>query len=317
MTTARPNPAPRRGPAFTLAEVVVSLMVLAVVVVAAGAALTVADAGAGVGAQRSLAQAGAADASAQVADDLNVAISFTERTATSTTFTVPDRVSLGAPNTVRYSWTGTAGGAVTRQFNGGTAVPVLAAADAFGLAYQTRTYGPAADAAFTLPTWGNLLSPTYTTYNLTSTAWAAQVVVPVLPAGTATYTITRVQLPLKSSGPADGVLAVRITTATASGTPTTTVLGTSVVFEAQLSNTVFELVDVPFANVSGLTPGTSYCMTVGYLFGTGTVAGLQYVANTPSGANGVPMSTSANAGSTWTVGPTTVFQPFNICGTVP
>ncbi len=319
MTAAPPlTPVPTGRPsrAFTMIEMVVSLSVMAVIVVAAGAALTVADNGSGPAATRWLAQASAADAATQVADDLNVATNFTERTATSTTFTVPDRVSLGSPNTIRYAWAGTAGAPLTRQFNGGTAVPILTAADAVGLTYLTRTYGPPADAALTVPTWTTPV-PITASYSLTSTAWAAQPLLPTLPTGTTSYSITRVQIPLKSSGAADGVLAVRITTADSLYRPTTAVLGTAVVFEAQLSNTTYELVDVPFAHLSGLTPGTTYCMTVGYLFGTGTVATLQYVNNTTSLAYGVPMSTSTNAGSTWTQNPTYVFQPFNVCGTVP
>ena len=302
--------------AFTTVEMVCSLMVLAVVVVAAGTAVKVAGYGSGAAATRWLTQANAADGAAQVADDLNVATGFTERTATSTTFTVPDRVSLGSPNTVRYAWTGRPGGPSRGQFNRGTAVPIVAAADAFALAFQTRTLGQPADAAFAAPTWSMLL-PLLASYSVTSTAWAAQAILPTLPAGTASYSITRVQIPLKSSGTAYGVLAVRITTADSSYRPTTTVLGTAVVFEAQLSNTTYEPVDVPFAGLSGLTPGATYCITVGYLAGTGNVATLQYVNNTTSLLYGVPMSTSTNAGSAWVAQPLYVFQPFNVCGTVP
>ena len=306
---------PRRCGAFTLIEMVVSLMVVAVIVVAAGAAVTAAGAGSGPAAARWLAQAQSADAAAQVTDDLNVAVAFTEQTPTSVTCTVPDRVSLGSPNTVRYAWAGTAGSAVTRQFNGGTAVPILSAADGFALTYLVRTYGPAADAALNLGTSISVAAPA--NYNLTSTAWAAQSFTPVLPSGTTTYSITRLQLPLRATGANDAALAVRITTADSLGRPTSTVLGTAVAFEASFNNNACNLVDVPFANLTGLTPGQTLCVSVGYLFGTGNVGTLQYQAGVSVGLNGQVFSTSSNGGTSWTASALSACAPFNVCGTVP
>jgi prepilin-type N-terminal cleavage/methylation domain-containing protein len=304
----------RRRRAFTIVEMVVSLMVLAVIVVAAGATITVAGVGSGAAATRWRAQAQSADAAAQVADDLNVALTVPEQTPTSVTVTVPDRVSLGSPNTIRYAWGGT-GAPVTRQFNGGTAVPILPAADGFALTYQTRTYGPVADAALNLGTSINIGFDAG--YGLTATAGVAQSFTPVLPSGTSSYTITRVQLPLESSGAADGAMAVRITTADALGRPTATVLGTAVVFEAQLSTTAYELVDVPFTNLSGLTPGQTLCVSVGYLFGTGTVGRLQYQPGVALGLNGQVWSTSSDGGTSWAPVALSACQPFNVVGTVP
>ena len=193
-------------------------------------------------------------------------------------------------------------------------MPILAAADAFGIIYQTRTYGPAADAALNL---GSALTiGVLASYNLTTTAWAAQSFTPVLPSGTASFSITRVRLPLKANGPADTAVAVRITTADAAGRPTTTVLGTAVVFEPQYGSAV-ENVDVPFTGVSGLTPGQAYCFTVGYLFGPNTVGPIQYQTGSTAFLAGAVWSTSANAGSSWTANVNNICQPFSVYGTVP
>jgi prepilin-type N-terminal cleavage/methylation domain-containing protein len=305
----------RRHRGFTMAELVVSLLVLSVVVVAAGATLTMAGNGAGGQAARSLAQAQSADAAQQVADDLDVATTFTERTATAVTFAVPDRVSSGSPNTIRYAWAGTAGGPLTRQLNGGTAAPILSAADAFALTYQTRSLGPAPESAFNLGVAISLGLPA--TYNLTSTAWAAQSFVPTLPSGATSYTITRVQLPLKGSGTADGAIVVRVTTADALNRPTTTVLGSAVVFESQLSSTAVESVDVPFANLTGLTPGQELCVTMGYASGTGTIGTVSYLSGATLGLNGQAWSTSSNAGSSWSYNALGLCSPFTVYGTVP
>ena len=270
--------------------------------------------GSGAAATRWLAQGSAADAAAQLADDLTVATNFTERTATAATFTVPDRVALGSPYTVRYAWSGTGGTPLTRQFNGGTAVPILFAADAFGLTYQTRTYGPAADAALNL---GSALRVgALASYNLTTTAWAAQSFTPVLPSGTASFSIIRVRLPLKVNGPGDTPWPCGSPRPTRPAGRRRPSRGTAVVFEPQYSSAV-EGVDVPFAGVAGLMPGQAYCFTVGYLFGPNTVGPIQYQTGSSAFLAGAVWSTSANAGSSWTANPNYLCQPFSVYGTVP
>lgn len=57
----------------------------------------------------------------ELAADLALARSFSERTATAVTFTVPDRDGDLDPETIRYAWSGTPGDPLTYQYNGGTA----------------------------------------------------------------------------------------------------------------------------------------------------------------------------------------------------
>ncbi|MDA0835336.1 MAG: prepilin-type N-terminal cleavage/methylation domain-containing protein [Planctomycetota bacterium] len=57
--------------------------------------------------------------------ELQFALTVTELTATSITYTVPDRDDPDTnPETIRYAWSGTPGAPLTRQYNGGTATTV-------------------------------------------------------------------------------------------------------------------------------------------------------------------------------------------------
>ena len=57
--------------------------------------------------------------------DVKTATSFSERTPTAVTFTVPDRNGDTNPETIRYAWSGTPGDPLTREYNGGSAVTVV------------------------------------------------------------------------------------------------------------------------------------------------------------------------------------------------
>lgn len=80
----------------------------------------------------------------QVGRDLRHALRFSERTATATTFAVPDRTGDGKPETIRYSWSGVLGAPLLYQYNGGTAVSVLSDVKQFRLSGLTRAMPGAA-----------------------------------------------------------------------------------------------------------------------------------------------------------------------------
>jgi type II secretory pathway pseudopilin PulG len=74
----------------------------------------------------------------QLTSDLRLALDFTERSSTAATFTVPDRTGDGAVDTIRYSWAGT-DSPLLYQFNGGTAVTLIATVKQFSMTGLTRT----------------------------------------------------------------------------------------------------------------------------------------------------------------------------------
>ncbi|WP_146447492.1 PulJ/GspJ family protein [Bythopirellula polymerisocia] len=73
-----------------------------------------------------------------LAADLNKAISFSERTATALTFTVPDRNGDGTSETIRYAWSGSPGDPLTYQYNGGAIVNVATDVQSFNTTALTR-----------------------------------------------------------------------------------------------------------------------------------------------------------------------------------
>ncbi|MDP6543811.1 MAG: hypothetical protein QGH60_07440 [Phycisphaerae bacterium] len=89
----------------------------------------------------------ARDTITQITTDLSLAESFTERTSTTAAFKVPDRNGDGLSESVRYVWSGDAGGTLTRQYNGGTIVTIAEDVHHFNLGYITKVVQPASDDA--------------------------------------------------------------------------------------------------------------------------------------------------------------------------
>jgi hypothetical protein len=75
----------------------------------------------------------------RIATDLRLALNFTERTATALTFTVPDRTGDGVVETIRYSWSGTAGNPLLYQFNAGAAVTMATNVQQLNFSALTRS----------------------------------------------------------------------------------------------------------------------------------------------------------------------------------
>jgi type II secretory pathway pseudopilin PulG len=124
---------------FTLVELVSSIGVasllmggLASVMYCAGRTLDHDD-------DKSIQTKQANDAFDDMAADLAHATGFTERTAHAVTFTVPDRSGDEVPETIRYSWSGTAGNPLQIAYNGGTPATLAANVQALNLSYLTRS----------------------------------------------------------------------------------------------------------------------------------------------------------------------------------
>lgn len=115
----RPAAYPPHRPvrAMTLAEVLISLSVVSLLFGAMMSAILIAS--------RAAAQtAGQADVSgvpaalARLSDELSGATSITSMADRGITFVVPDRTGDGAPDTIQYSWSGTAGAPLVRTMGG-------------------------------------------------------------------------------------------------------------------------------------------------------------------------------------------------------
>ena len=78
----------------------------------------------------------------RIAGELRYTTSVTDASAERVAFTVDDRNHGDpGPETIRYEWSGTSGDTMTRQYNGGTVVPILEDVHGFELAYDEDPIG--------------------------------------------------------------------------------------------------------------------------------------------------------------------------------
>lgn len=133
-------------PAFSLAEMVVSMTIMTVLVGAMLSAMMIASHAfpeRNIAEQRSLQ---AADALAWMQRDISYATTVTTLSAREIVLTVPDRGHGGAgPETVRYYWSGTPGDPLIRQYNGGNLVALCELVQGFSLTL-TRDVKPLSSA---------------------------------------------------------------------------------------------------------------------------------------------------------------------------
>jgi prepilin-type N-terminal cleavage/methylation domain-containing protein len=296
----------RSAPAFTLVEVVAAMAIVSILLLAISGALSFSiRATTGQGAVEQTHVLGAADVADQVADDLHVAMNFSERTSTSVAFTVPDRKSVGTPNQVRYAWDGVSVHSLYRQFMP-AASPALTASNAtytpvellpgvtnFNLNYLFRSMGTPAVTDGVLASHDAALLGSMSNQAIDSTHWISQYVPISVPLGQTSFTITRVLI-YANAASLDGILRVRIYTAS-SGKPATLIEEESLNCSALSS--AYEWVEVPLSSVTNRTDA-GVCIVIGYRSGSTTLANVQYESALLSILSGWQWSTSSD-GSTW------------------
>jgi prepilin-type N-terminal cleavage/methylation domain-containing protein len=257
-TATRPHP---RG--FTLLEMVIGAAIMSVLMVALGSVMLIA--GRAVPQAQSVtgtltAAAGVAD---QMASELRYATAINQRSATMIEFTVADRNSDGLPETIRYEWSGTAGAALTRQYNGGTAVEAVSDVREFSLSYDTEVLSK------TVPQ-GNESTETkliqytsswyYGDYTIADTERYAEYFLPTLPADAVSWKITRVRFSAMRSGLSDtGVVKVQLQLPTAGGMPSGVVVDEATLYESTLP-IVYLQCEIAYTKAGSLTPGQGICL---------------------------------------------------------
>lgn len=369
-----------RAGAFTLMEMVVSCIIIAMLMLSLGYGLKLALVSTGNGAAQSVASLDGADIVERIADDLNEATNFTEKTATSVTFTVPDRGTDGNPDIINYKWWPTAGNIVipgtpsggggssggsgggggllggllgglggllggggssggssggsggtpdtlipvpafvlTRQIGSDPANTSIVARDVrnFDLRYHYRSM-PANTAGVT--TNNDRLLVEYNpgslvgiaaNYDLNTNRAMGITFLPssVLPNGTTSLNITRVQVQLKTDANCDGMMIATLrkvsTNVLQPNWPLSgaaNILDTSTgVAEVQLSDT-FGWAEFKFTTTTVLNPATKYSIVIQGLSGTSPMGNISYVTGglpLPSGAVWVQSTNLANASPTW------------------
>ncbi len=314
-----------RRPAFTMIEMVMSVVIVSVLLLAIGSVLRLTnylDAGS---ASDAGAAAQSADLASQVAADLNVALNFTEDSPAACTFTVPDRTGSGTPDTIRYFWTGataqTSPAVPAYSLGAGStgASPVVVAGNVtqFNLRYLYRLMSPPAQ-----PTLVQMA--TYDPSGSSGTDWtitqgknsAGQVFVPATPAGTTSWTLSQVRLFGHSDTTPDGIVQVQIRTVDSLHRPTTTVLASALIAEASM-NSSDGWFTVPFS-LPNCPPTQALAVVVNGIAGATDSCFVQYVSGaSPSPPANSYASQSTNGGTTWGTPTNTWSYRFYVYGTVP
>jgi len=129
----------RHGKGHTLIEMLISISIISIIMLGLGSVMLIAS--------KALPDTGnpadtiitASVAAEQLESELKFAVTFSVRDANTVEFTVADRNGDDIPETIRYTWSGTAGDPLTRQYNGGTVFTVAEDVNDFFLDYHTKT----------------------------------------------------------------------------------------------------------------------------------------------------------------------------------
>ena len=300
---------------FTLIEMVTSLVILGILMLALGSVMVMANKATSDGAVRNVAQLQSCDAASQITDDLNVALTFSQSSATAVTFTVPDRLAAGTPQTVTYSWTGVTGDPLLRQFNNGASTALLLNVQKFNMGFNQRLMGPIAGPAEQVIFYHDAVIGTAKDYKLDNKNWGSQYFVPSLPLGTNSYTLTRVRFLLKTGKQSDAV-SVGVILPDANFRPTGSTVAQTTLYESGMSSS-YEWIDAAFAGLSNQNPLQPLCIVLSSAWSSTDIGSVQIDQSVLSILSSANWSTSSNSGSAWTSGVGTTLSRIYVFGTVP
>lgn len=127
-----------RRHAYTLVELVISMSLATLLITGLSSSLFIATAAFDISRSASLQRSKSAEVIGEMLGDLNLAISFSERTPTSIEFKVPDRNSDQILETIRYEWSGVAGDPLTMQYNSSDETVIAEDVHQLDFTYLTR-----------------------------------------------------------------------------------------------------------------------------------------------------------------------------------
>lgn len=282
---------------FTLVELVLSMAIMTILMGAMASAVLIATHALPDDQSPSTAAVDGSEVLDRIAGDLLAGTSFPEMTARSVTLTVADRNGDKAPETIRYAWSGTPGDSLTRQYNGGTVVKLVAEVQEFALDYVLTTVTEEHDPVTKESAEQVLCS--YDTpvvaadFAITETEWIGQYFFPSLAADVTAWKVTRVSFMARIHGADKGITAVQIRLPTGADLPSPTVLEEVLMYENSLGES-YSWKEFAFSNVSGLSPTQGLCLVLALNKKEAHLADIQYDSGGGSGR-----LTTTDAGSTW------------------
>lgn len=204
----------------------------------------------------------------QIMTEVQYAITVENSSATMIEFTVADRDANGVDELIRYEWSGVAGAPLTRKYNGGTAVPVLADVHEFALSYDMEEMDPGNPQDNES---GEMVLASFEAQNhtqdlpITSSEWYGQYFYPALPADAVSWKVTRVRLYGRTDGASTGESLVQLQLPTAGRLPSGTVLEAKTLMEASFLEGFTEQ-EFEFLTVTGLLPTQGLCLVIKWVY---------------------------------------------------
>lgn len=242
---------------FSLVELVTSLAIISILMVAMGSAVVIATRGLPDPNSPFAQTVDAAQVVGQLANEVAYATTILKMSPTELQFVV-DR--NGTPITISYSWSGTPGDPLTRQYNGGAVINVLENVFDFNLDYQTKivisTETTTVKIQYLESMFANFegwsgITPTYNDFVVGPTNWCAEFFsASGLPANTSQVTITRCQLKLKQDQGGNITVGIHRTKGGGNPQPRLDPIGTSTTVPVSTLPTSYQWVETTFSDVT-------------------------------------------------------------------
>ena len=288
----------RRNPlrAFTLVELVVTMIIAAMILAAIGSTLVLASRAIPSANSPTACTIEAGTALDQFVAELESAVYISEHSQTAIAFTVADRNADGLAERIRYAWSAAPGDPLTRQYNGGTVAAFVNKVEQFSLAPKIQSITEAYPGAGIEDAFDSMLvnmdsGSGFSDFDVKSDKWNGQQFAMSLPGGSMGWRPTRVKFVVKKAA-AGTFSKVCLRPAGVDLKPTSTVLQSQSMDSATLPAS-YAWMEFPFSGMDRVAPANAQCMVVRYFSGSGNTATLQ-------GCSGSGLVTSSDSGATWT-----------------
>jgi prepilin-type N-terminal cleavage/methylation domain-containing protein len=298
---------------FTMIELSIGLVLIAIIMAAMGSAVLVASR---VTLRRDdplLIASGAAMGVDDLARTLPLATDIAELSPTAITFTTPDQTGDGEPDTYRYAWSGTAGEPCTRKLNDGPTVIIVEGVLDLALAWTTRTVQTSSShtGSTTSPElllakfegWPGLPGADWDYDWFSESDWLVEqftINEVSLPSDVIQVRITRLMLRMMrdGTGQADVSVAIHRTAAPGDPLPQAAPIGTPVVIDGAALPTAYAWREIPFSDVVVNERVDEFAMVIkGFVRDPSCL--IQYRYETTAPANGSICRWTGNAGQSW------------------
>lgn len=211
---------------MTLLEMLVSMAIVTLMLGAISSAVVIA----GRAVERQSPSSFDATASSIVLDSLlnevSLAVAITEYTSTAITFVLPDHTGDLIDEIVRYSWSGTVGDPIVREFNSDDPIPVSGGIKSLSFEFETTTSSERVASARSISTEvviASFVSSIVSSQIIDPANSISQYIRPSFPDGTVSWTVTSIDLYAERAGggKATGSLQLELRTPTVTGLPGT------------------------------------------------------------------------------------------------